>query len=231
MSRRNKKRIYCILLINHGKRLKTICTLSSEKSAYDKFKKLIDENKKVMFPIQYNNMYHEMVESQYEIIMVKCKQDEDNAENKVKNDYGEYVTYETGDEDWIVIDRANYNIEESFWVYGYHPKLQRKSCKWIIENLICKDKKDKGHFKLVQVYLNKILIDCNGKLDMVICKNKSDSIRLYNEIEKWCISNKAKYIIFMGNIAKSKYKSEWIDKIQELTHWNRRKITRHTTRP
>ena len=83
----------------------------------------------------------------------------------------------------------------------------------------------------IQIYKNKLLIDCNGNLEMVICKNKNDCIRLYNQIEKWCIDSKIKYIAFMGDTAHSKYKINWIDRIQQLTHWNRRKITRHNTRP
>ena len=62
-------------------------------------------------------------------------------------------------------------------------------------------------------------------------KNKKDSIRFYNQLEKWCVDRKMKYVMFMGNIAHSKYKKDWIDKIQELTHWNRMKINRSSTRP
>ena len=64
------------------------------------------------------------------------------------------------------------------------------------------------------VYLNKLLIECNGKLDMVLCKNKSDCIRLYNKIEEFAIKDKLKYVLFMGDIANSKHKLSWMDKIQ-----------------
>ena len=37
--------------------------------------------------------------------------------------------------------------------------------------------------------------------------------------------------MFMGDIAHSKYKKDWIDKIQDLTHWSRTKINRTSTRP
>ena len=86
-------------------------------------------------------------------------------------------------------------------------------------------------FKSILVYLNKILIECNGNLDLVICKNKKDAIRFYNQVEKWCIERKMKYIMFMGDIAHSKHKRDWMDKIQELTHWDRTKIKRPSTRP
>ena len=76
-----------------------------------------------------------------------------------------------------------------------------------------------------------ILVECNGKLDMVICKNKQDAIRMYNMIEEWCERDKMKYIGFMGDLSYSRYKSDWITKIQKLTNWTRKKITRMSTRP
>ena len=85
-------------------------------------------------------------------------------------------------------------------------------------------------FKNVVVYNNKLLVECDGKLEMVMCKNKSDCIRLYNMIEEFAKKNKCKYILFMGNIAHSKYKEDWIQKIKDLTHWNDQKVRRLSTR-
>lgn len=231
MPRRNKKKIYSIILINHGKQLRTLCSETTETKIYKRFKELLDESKEVMFPIRYNNHEHVMIEAEYELVIIKCSDEFDSKVNKVKSDSGEFVDYKTTDEDWIVVDRAAYDIEESFWVYGYHPRLQRKDFNWIFDNFIAKDAKNKYMFKSIQVYLNKLLIDCNGKLEIVICKNKKDSIRLYNLIETKSNEKKFKYIMFMGDISKSKYKGDWIKRIKELTGWNNIKINRSSTRP
>lgn len=229
MARRNKKKIYSIILVNHGKQLKTIYSDTTEIKIYKKFNELLKENKNVSFPIQYNSL-DAMVESEYELVIIKCKEFGDKDVNKIRDEYGQFTNYKSSDEDWIVVDRANYNIEETFWVYGYHPLLQRKTFDWIFDNIISKDAKNKYMFKSILVYLNKILIECNGKLDLVMCKNKKDAVRFYNQVEKWCTERKMKYIMFMGDIAHSKHKSDWMDKIQELTHWNRMKIKRPSTR-
>ena len=229
MARRNKRKIYSIILVNHGKQLKTIYSDTTEIKIYKKFNELLKENKKVSFPIQYNSL-DEMVESEYELVIIKCKEFGDKDVNKIRDEYGQFTNYESSDEDWIVVDRANYNIEETFWVYGYHPLLQRKTFDWIFDNIISKDAKNKYMFKSILVYLNKILIEYNGKLDLILCKNKKDAVRFYNQVEKWCTEKKMKYIMFIGDIAHSKYKSDWMDKIQELTHWNRMKIKRPSTR-
>jgi len=232
MARRNKKKIYSIILVNHGKQLKSIDNDTTETKIYKKFNELLKENKNVILPVKYNNSRSkEIVESEYELVIIKCMQENDSHINKVRDEYGKFVDYETTDEDWIVIDRAPYDIEETFWVYGFHPRIQRKDFSWIFENFISNNSKDKYNSKLVLVYLNKLLIECNGKLDMVLCKNKSDCIRLYNKIEEFANKDKLKYVLFMGDIANSKHKLSWMDKIQELTHWPRKKIKRYTTSP
>jgi hypothetical protein len=65
---------------------------------------------------------------------------------------------------------------------------------------------------------------------MVICKNKSDSVRFYNLLEEFAKKNKCKYVAFMGDIRHSKYKGDWIEKIKKLTNWNAQKISRLSTR-
>ena len=75
MARRNKRKIYSIILVNHGKQLKTICSDTTEVKIYKKFNELLKENKKVSFPIQYNSL-DEMVESEYELVIIKCKEKE-----------------------------------------------------------------------------------------------------------------------------------------------------------
>lgn len=227
----SRKRKYSIILVNHGKRQKTLSSWETEEKAYKKFNALIEENKEVVFPIQYNNLKHVMTESMYEIVLIKERQDGDAKVNKIRDSYGKFTNYETNDEEWMVVDRAEYFVEETFWVYGYHPKLQRKTFMWIYDNIISSDAKDKYKFKSVVLYNNKILVECDGKLDMIICKNKKDAIRFYNLVEKKCTNDKLKYIFFIGSISKSKHKVKWIDKIQKLTHWKRDKIHRITTRP
>lgn len=231
MARRNKKRIYSIILINHGKQLYSICSDTTEEKIYKRFDNLLNENKKVVFPVRWNNHEHVMIESEYELVIIKCRDEYESLVNKVRTDTGEFVDYTTTDDDWIVIDRAPYNIEETFWVYGYHPRLQRKNFNWIFDNFVSKDAKNKYMFKSIQIYLNKVLFDCNGKLEIVICKNKQDAIRMYNMIESIALKKKYKYIAFMGDVSKSKYRKDWFNRIQETTHWNKVKINRPSTRP
>ena len=231
MARRPKKNLYHIILVNHDKMKEDLFWTDSVATVNKEFKTMVEENKSVVFPIKFNNNKTEIIESSYEIMIIKARDKTESRETKVMDEYGKFVNYATNDDDWIIYDRSPYYIEETFWVYGYHPRLQRKDFKWIYDNFISNNSNNKYLFKTVQLFKNKILVECNGKLDMVICKNKQDAIRMYNMIEEWCKRDKMKYIGFMGDLSYSKYKSDWITKIQKLTNWTRKKITRMSTRP
>ena len=231
MARRPKKNLYHIILVNHDKMKEDLFWTDSVATVNKEFKTMVEENKSVVFPIKFNNNKTEIIESSYEIMIIKARDKTESRETKVMDEYGKFVNYATNDDHWIIYDRSPYYIEETFWVYGYHPRLQRKDFKWIYDNFISNNSNNKYLFKTVQLFKNKILVECNGKLDMVICKNKQDAIRMYNMIEEWCERDKMKYIGFMGDLSYSRYKSDWITKIQKLTNWTRKKITRMSTRP
>lgn len=231
MARRPKKNLYHIILVNHDKMKEDLFWTDSVANVNKEFKTMVEENKSVVFPVRFNNNKTEIIESSYEIMIIKARDKTESRETKVMDEYGKFVNYATNDDDWIIYDRSPYYIEETFWVYGYHPRLQRKDFKWIYDNFISNNSNNKYLFKTVQLFKNKILVECNGKLDMVICKNKQDAIRMYNMIEEWCERDKMKYVGFMGDLSYSRYKSDWITKIQKLTNWTRKKITRMSTRP
>lgn len=225
-----KKNIYRIILTNRGKQVKKICSDTTELKITKKFNELLKENKKIIFPRQFSNLGHILTDADYEIVIIKLKQEGDSDESQIKDSYGKFITYKSSNKNWIVVNRAQYFMEESFWVYGFHPRLQRKDFTWIFENFIENGIENKMNFKTVQVYLNKVLIESNGKFEMVLCKNRKDAIRMHNLIQEWCIKKHYKYIAFMGDIDKSKYKKNWIKRIMELTNWSWQKATRVSTR-
>ena len=64
-----------------------------------------------------------------------------------------------------------------------------------------------------------------------MCKNESDCIRLYNELEKEIEKNKIKYVNFNGDAYHSTLKGLWFKKIKDLTSWDDKKIGRKSLRP
>ena len=230
MAKKNAKKKYQIILMNHGSFLKVLYTVNTEDQAYKWFNKLKDDSSQVDFPVKFNND-GKIIEAEYEVAIIKCKDDGDKDVTLIMDDTGTFQQYQTNEENWVVVDRSSYNMEESFWVYGYHPSLQRKDFKWVYNTFILPAKTDRSIFISLLVFKNKLLIDIDGRLEMVICKNERDSIRFFNEIEDRCNVDKIRRIAFMGDIRQSSYKREWVDRIQELTGWDRKKIGRASTRP
>lgn len=225
---RPKKRIYHIIITSNGKMLKTLYNCASETLVNKKFEDLVEENKKVRFPVRYINI-GKLVDANYEIYIIR-RNDSDTKTTKLKDENGKIINFETNNDDWIVYNRESYDKEETFWVYGFHPAFQRKDFNWIYKNLVSNNA-DKFNLKQILVYRNKLLISTIYGLNMVLCKNESDCIRLYNELEKEKIAKKLKYVFFNGDAYHSKLKKTWFKKIQDLTGWDDLKIRRRNLRP
>lgn len=228
MSKRPKKNIYHIILTSNGKQIKTLYNCASEMLVNKKFDELVSKNKEIRFPVRYINI-GKLVDAKYEIFIIK-RNDDDKKTTKLKDENGKIINFETNDDNWVIYDRENYDKEESFWVYGYHPVFQRKDFNWIFENLIATDN-NKYNIKQILVFRNKLLISTTYNLDMVLCKNESDCIRLYNELEKESKNKKIKYVIFSGDAYHSKLKENWFDRVKKLTGWSDTKVRRKNLRP
>lgn len=228
MSKRPKKNIYHIILTSNGKQIKTLYNCASEMLVNKKFDELVSKNKEIRFPVRYINI-GKLVDAKYEIFIIK-RNDDDKKTTKLKDENGKIINFETNDDNWVIYDRENYDKEESFWVYGYHPVFQRKDFNWIFENLIATDN-NKYNIKQILVFRNKLLISTTYNLDMVLCKNESDCIRLYNELEKESKNKKIKYVIFSGDAYHSKLKENWFDRVKKLTGWSDTKVRRKNLWP
>lgn len=227
---KSKKYIYHIIITSNGREIKDIYHSAKETSVYNKFNALVKKNSEtVVFPVRYINN-NGLKDANYEIVIIKSKDKKDASETKIRDEYGRYVSYVSSSDDWIIVDRAKYDREETFWVYGFHPQLDRKNFRWIFDNYI-KNGCNKYSFKNILVFKNKLIIDTNGKLNIVLCKNRNDCIRLFNKLEEKSIDNKLKYIIWGGDISNSPIKKDIIKRLLEYTGWNYDKLRRNSLRP
>ena len=223
-----KKNIFQIILTSNGKMIKSLYNCASEKLVNKKFNDLIEENKKIKFPVRYINI-GKLVEANYELYIIK-RNDDKTKSVKLKDENGKIINFETNDENWVIYERENYDKEETFWVYGFHPVFQRKDFNWIYKNLISNNT-SKYNLKQILVYQNKLLISSIDSLNMVMCKNISDCIRLFNELERESANNKLKYVVFSGDAFHSKLRKSWFEKMKKLTNWNDTKLRRNSLRP
>jgi hypothetical protein len=226
------KEVFKIIITHNNKQVEYIGTYNTESNALKVFNEIIQQNNKIDFPVYYvSNKYIE--KARYEVILIKKRLDESiELTTKLRNEYGEFVDHSTNNEKWIVFDKAPYFKEETFWVYGYHPLVQRKTFNFILNDVIKPLASKKSNGTTLIVYNNKLIIDSLEKMELIICKNKSDCIRLYNLIEDKCNKQRIKYINYGGNWSYSKIgKQACINKIKHLTNWDEKKIKRTSTKP
>lgn len=226
------KEVFQIIITHNNKQVEYIGTFNSEIKALKKFKEMQENNEKVKFPVYYvSGKYIES--ARYEIVIIKKRLNENDPKTtKLRNQHGEFVEHTTTNENWVVFDKSPYFKEETFWVYGYHPLVQRKTFDFICDNILKPLCNNKKNGTTIIVYNNKLIIDSLEKMELVICKNKSDCIRLYNLIESSAKNKKLRYINYGGDWSCSKNgKQTCINKIQHLTNWNLAKIKRTSTKP
>lgn len=226
-----KKISYKIILSSKGKQMGVLGKYTKKDIAIAEFNRIKEENANVLFPRQTINRNHKLQQSDYEIYLIKRKTEGDNQTYSFRNKYGKFVEYETNKDEWVIIDVSKYNIEEQFWVFGHDKVYDRKNYKWIREHLIDDTKNDKEYTKQIFRLKNKLIVDINGEYEIVFCKNRSDCLTLYNMLQDYVSMKKIKYIIFNGDICKSKNLTIWYKKLMDYTGFNYRKITRHNLRP
>ena len=200
-------------------------------------KKILEaENSKVILPRKYTsssrlassnkNNSAEYV-SEY-LVLKRIRTEEDKLSvTQLRDEYGRLVEHKTNSERWNIYGKFPYSVEEKFWVYGYNPLSDRKTCMWIYENLIYGEFQRNGQLVIqVNIYKNKVIFTYDAKrIRFTICKNQSDAIRLYNKLNDITKKNKIRHIYFMGEILTCTRKGRLLVKdLAELTGWAPQKI-------
>lgn len=228
----NKKRPYRLIITCNNKQYESVGSFTTEIKALKAMHQIAKENeKKIIFPKKYitTNLVQE---AKFHLVLIKKRDENDPSINLVKNEYGEYVEHESNNPLWLIVDKLPYNIEEEFWVYGYHPMTDRKNFDFIFDELVMPYAVDRSKGLNIQIFKNKVLFESLGHMDLVLCKNQSDAIRLYNLLNEKCQNTKSiKYVLFLGDGDSTLYsKHSCVEKIKELTNWNEKKIKRAMTK-
>lgn len=221
---------YCYKIIScrNGLQNKFIGKYRTIEDAYTVFNKLKEDDKNVIFQCHVTGV--DILENAIdEYIMIE----NNDTTNPIfmRNEYGKLVEQVTNKDGWVIIDKFRYKKEETFWVYGYNNKNDRKTFLWIYNNLIVNDTDYLYAFKRLIIYKNKLIIkDDENNIDIVFCKDEQDSIRLYNLIEEWVKKDKNKQILFLGDYSSISERRRILEKeLIELTGWSIKKIQMKNT--
>lgn len=222
----NSRFYYKLAIFNHKKLVKVLKgSVASESTAIKWFNNACKDNKEnVIFPVEFVN-YGKIIPSEYEILLLRSKKTDEKwgkSEVTLKNIIADNDKFE-------ILKKEKWLVEETFWVYGYHPKYERKDFTFIINNIVKKESTlDEYSVKAIMLYHNKLIIDLGLDLEFIICKNEKDSLRLYNRVKEEVKDNRK--FMFLGYVSK-KEKYFILRRIMNKTGWNYNKVTRKSTRP
>ena len=163
----------------------------------------------------------------YEYVLIEKNDDESTV---LRNEYGKLVEHKTNLEGWSIIDKIPQRLEETFSVWGYDFRSERKTFKWVYERLL-EGLDTKLDYKRVILYKNKVIFkEDDGYIDIIFCKCTEDSIKMYNLLEEWVKRDKIKQVLFLGSFNQLSEKRRALeDQIMEMTGWTRKKVQMDAT--
>jgi hypothetical protein len=216
--------IYRVILTSNGKYKKTLHKCKTKETAFLNYHKLREENK-VLFPKKFLNT-NKIKKVKYEICVTKPTEETDTF-RILRDAYGKLYT-EKPLGDWTILTSDEYEIEETFYLYGYKEE-ERPTIKEIVKRLMI-GAHSKKMVKQIIVVHNKVIIYNENQFDMVICKNLEDAQRLHHTLAKIAKKQKIRSLMFMGTATPATI-GRIYDIIHEETGWPYTKIRRTSTRP
>jgi hypothetical protein len=215
---------YRVILISNGVYRKTLHVCKTRETAFKNFYKIKDENK-VFFPKKFINS-HGIKPVKYEICVTKPTEKDDVFRVR-RDDYGKLYT-EQPLGDWTILHSDDYDVEETFFIYGYEEKI-RPTITEVVKRLMINAHSKKTVKQVIVVY-NKLIIYNEDQFDMVLCKNLEEAQRLHHTLAKISKKQKIKSLLFMGTASKANI-GRLYDLIHDETGWKYSKIRRTSTRP
>jgi len=111
--------VYRVILISNGKYKKTLYKCKTKESVFLKYHKMREENN-ILFPKKFINT-NGIKPVKYQICVTKPTEEADTF-RILRDDYGKLYT-EKPLGDWTILASDEYNIEETFYIYGYESEV------------------------------------------------------------------------------------------------------------
>lgn len=218
----DEKGTFSIYLMKNGKRVKFFGKKRFKNAAVELYFDLLKKNREeVAFKQTIVKNYGKYVENKYELVLVKkLSPEESNNVTLLRDDNGKFIeNYLVDAPTHKILDKNEWLIEETFNVYGFDPQKERKTFKYIYDNIVLKNT---NNYSRLFVYRNKVIHHYDDDFDMIKCKDTKQAINLYDKIESMVDKKKYPTIFFMGKLSGTSI--EWIIKeIQKKTGWTRNK--------
>ena len=189
-------------------------------NAIEAFSKMVNENhEKSICPKIYKtlNDAHKNIKFKDEIIICK-KIDPETEKNETmfRDEFGGSVSVATDDPEMVIISKDVWYTEEDFYLYGYHPKYDRKKIGWVIDNVIMKCVEKYGMCRIF-IWKSYLFIENDNDFTFLLTKSPIESVRLYNIL--YDRLENVENLYFTGSLSRGSI-HRWFDKIKEKTGWS-----------
>jgi hypothetical protein len=137
----DEKGYFMVLIMKDRKRMKKLGYATWKTDAYKIFNEAVEQNRKeVKYPLKVFDRNDRGRKADYEIIIVQRESSDDEIVTHFRDEDGRFVEHSVIDySGYKIIDKAEWLIEETFSVYGYHPEKDRKDFTFILNELVLKD--------------------------------------------------------------------------------------------
>ena len=221
---------YMIILMKDKRKIKRLGFRKLRNNIMQDFEKLIAKNRsEVSYPkhFQKSEDCNRQIRTEYEVVIVQRINEDDDNVTRLRNEHGLFI-------DHVIVDNNNYALirkeewweEEYFSVYGFDPIKDKKTFKFILNEIVLKDL-CKENMKRIFVHKQRVFVQYDTDFDFITCRNDIEARRLYDALLREC---KSKFILFTGLLPKEHV--SWLyDKIEEKTGWTRNAIKKLKGRP
>lgn len=164
------------------------------------------------------------VHKELKFYLYLLKEHESGDEEKIVRDsLGRLIKEKFKDNRYTILNKNDFEIEETFQVYGVKGRLTFKE---IIKKLLL----NSNRIKYVFYFLNKLIVEDYDNLNIVVCKNKKEARLLHDTILDFFKVNKIKRAIFMNELKKENRKRVY-EEVLKKTGWKPSRLYRNSTRP
>lgn len=213
--------VYMIITARDCKRLERLAMAKWLVSAYGRYNAFIEQNRD---EVVCEKLYTKVGETRnvrtvHEILLLKrINPSLDSGERTLRDEDGRFETAVIeNNRNYAIIAKDKWMVPESFHVYGYDPRKDRKTGRWILENIVMKDC-GRDRAKNIFVSKNRLVVQYDDDIDLVICKNDADAERLYEALRARVPASE-KSVFFTGMIAPGR--EAWLTEvIEEKTGWS-----------
>lgn len=227
--KRNKKPTpliyYKIIACRNGKQIKYIGRFILLDDAYKKIDELLQQP--IVFPkrIEHRKTF---VDVKYEYLILEHKTGENSY---LRNEYGKLIEQVTNSEKWGVLDKFQYDVEETFWVWGFNNNTDRKTFQWIYDNWLIGRIQSPYDIRRIGLFKNKIIFFHDDEsIDIIFCKSPEEGIRFYNKLEEFITRDKIKQVFFVGSFNELGDKRKSLEeKLILTTGWGKNRVQLSST--